>query len=253
MGKGIGRILVLLVAGALMLYSGSRTFHLLSSTLPAGQEILAVIALAAFDIGLVAWLLVFLRGAEGGLQRGISLLMVIVDLIGVVIGFMGDTLLTSGQTGILEQMAQSDRQTIILLTAGIVGINIAGTIFFHLADPGNQKRMATEAAKDQIEEQSLNAIKQQAALLAAELAPTIASDWVLQMRAQFTGSLADGQQQNLLNPPPGWTPPAKKPSLLDKLRSSQPPAVQPPPQIQPAQTMASEGSEIPKSTKRQKA
>lgn len=189
MGKKLGGILVLIVAGALMLYSASRTMHLLSATLPAGQEVLAVIALAAFDLGLVAWLLVFLRAAEGGLQRGIALLMVIVDLAGVVVGFLGDTLLSAGQTGLLAKMAEGDKQTVIMLTALVIAINIAGTVFYHLCSPDNLKRMTEEAARDKIQSQALAAIAQQANILAEELAPVIAADWVRNMRADFSAAL----------------------------------------------------------------
>ena len=240
MGKKLGTILVLIVAGALMLYSASRTMHLLTATLPAGQEILGAIALAAFDIGLVAWLIVFLRGAEGALQRGISLLMVIVDLCGVVIGFMGDTLLTSGQTGLLAAMAEGDKQTIIMLTAGVIAINIAGTIFYHMADPSNLRRMAEENARDKITTQSLKAIENEASTLAQELAPVIAADWVDQMRADFTAALKTVNRQS--------PAPAPNSSALDRIRRR----LTAPQEQAPMQTMATEGEEVetPKGKKR---
>ncbi len=188
--KKLGSILVLIVAGALMLYSASRTFHLLSLTLPAGQEVLGVIALAAFDLGLVAWTIVFLRGAEGGLQRGLALLLVLIDLCGVVVGFLGDTLLSAGQSGLLDKMGEGDKQTIIMLTAMVIAVNIAGAVFYHLASPDNLRRMAEESAKDKITTQSLKAIEQQANLLAEQMAPLIAADWVQNMRAEFSAPLS---------------------------------------------------------------
>lgn len=199
MGKKLGSILVLIVAGALMVYSASRTVHLLSETLPPGQEVLGVIALAAFDVGLVAWLIVFLKAAEGGLQRGIALLLVLVDLVGVVLGFLGDTLLTAGETGLLATMADGDKQTIVMLTASVIAANIAGTVFYHLASPENLRHMQEEAARDKIQHQSLQAISQQANLLAEQLAPVIAADWVRSMQAEFTAPLStkDGKQLTL--------------------------------------------------------
>jgi hypothetical protein len=38
MGRKLASYLVLLVAGALLIYSGAMTIHLLSQTLPRGQE-----------------------------------------------------------------------------------------------------------------------------------------------------------------------------------------------------------------------
>ena len=57
MKKAIASIFTLAVAGLLMIYSATRTVDLLSKTLPPGQEALAFLALAAFDGGLIAWLL----------------------------------------------------------------------------------------------------------------------------------------------------------------------------------------------------
>lgn len=236
MGKKLGSILVLIVAGALMLYSASRTMHLLAATLPPGQEILGVIALAAFDLGLVAWLIVFLKGAEGGLQRGIALLMVVIDLVGVVVGFLGDTLLTAGQTGLLAKLAEGDKQTIVMLTAGVIAANIAGAVFYHLCSPDNLRRMAEESAKDKIQSQALAAINQQANLLAEQLAPIIADDWVRQMQAEFMAALTDHTTEIKK------LPPAKvevKPSRLEKIK-----ARLAAPAAAPMSTMASEGEAL---------
>jgi hypothetical protein len=242
MSKKLGSILVLIVAGALMLYSASRTMHMLSATLPAGQEILAVIALAAFDLGLIAWLIIFLRGAAGGLQRGIALLMIVVDLLGVIVGFLGDTLMTSGDVGLLERMSMGDKQTIIMLTAFVIAVNIAGAVFYHMADPDNLRRMTEEAAKDKITGQALRAIETQASILANELAPQIAEDWVNQMRADFTAALTLHQRnRTVVLPPIAAAPP---PSPIRAMFSRQPPPVQP----SAPQTMAADGATAPKVT-----
>lgn len=209
MGKKLGSILVLIVGAGLMLYSMARTFHLLSATLPAGQEILAAVALLGFDLGLVAWLIVFLKGAEGGLQRSIAALMIVIDLIAVVAGFLGDTLLVSGQSGLLAALDASSRQTIVLVTAMAIAANIAAVVFYHMASPENLRRMAEESARDKIQNQSLQAISQQANLLAEQLAPIIAADWVRQMQAEFTAPLTGETQRKQL--------PAAKPD--EKVRS----------------------------------
>lgn len=191
MSKKLGGILVLLVGAGLMIYSMSRTFHLLSATLPAGQEVLAIVALLGFDLGLVAWLMTFLKGAEGGFQRAIAALMIVIDLIGVVAGFLGDTLLTAGNQGLLEAMDMGSKQTIIMVTAFVIAANIAAVVFFHMASPDNLRRMTEEAARDKIQTQALAAIAQQANILAEELAPVIAADWVRSMRADFSAALVE--------------------------------------------------------------
>jgi hypothetical protein len=212
MGKKLGSFLVLIVAAGLMIYSMSRTFHLLSATLPPGQEILAAIALLGFDLGLVAWLVTFLKSAEGAGQRAIAALMIIVNLIAVVIGFMGDTLLTAGQSGLLEAMDMGSRQTIVMITAAAIACNIAATIFYHMADPANLRRMTEESARDKITSQALAAISQQANLLAEELAPVIAADWVRSMRADFSAALVEPRDDVKRLP-------AAQPSRLDTIKA----------------------------------
>lgn len=211
MGKKLGSILVLIVAAGLMIYSMSRTFHLLSATLPPGQEILAAVALLAFDLGLVAWTIVFLKAAEGGIQRAIAMLMIVVNLICVCVGFMGDTLLVSGDSGLLQVLDMSSRQTIVMITAAAIAANIAATIFYHMADPANLRRMTEESARDKITSQALAAISQQANILAEELAPVIAADWVRSMRADFSAALVEPRDEVKRLP-------AAQPSRLDAIK-----------------------------------
>jgi hypothetical protein len=86
-----------------MIYSASRTLALLQLTLPAGQGDMAFLALAAFDGGLVAWVLTFMFGASGAYQRGISALMIIVCLAGVIVGFGADSILGALNGGIVAK------------------------------------------------------------------------------------------------------------------------------------------------------
>jgi D-alanyl-D-alanine dipeptidase len=243
MSKKLGGILVLLVGGGLMLYSMARTFHLLSATLPPGQEVLAIIALLGFDGGLVAWTTIFLRGAEGGFQRSIALLMVLVDLVGVVAGFLGDTLLTSGEVGLLAAMDAGSKQTIILVTAFVIAANIAAVIFYHIADPASLRRMTEENARDKITSQALAAIAQQANVLAEELAPVIAADWVRSMRADFSAALIDRDVKQL----PAARPVRRvvvqsQPSAIDRMKSRLSEAIAP--ASGEVVTLASEGEAI---------
>lgn len=197
MSKKLASYLVLLVAGALMIYSGARTFDLLSQTLPKGQEVLAFLALLAFDGGLIAWLAVFMFGAHGGAQRAIAMLMILVCLTGIVIGFGGDTLLTASRNGLIADV--NIGMTALILTTLIIAANITATVFFHVLSPENQKRMAEENARAQIEDAALESIKSQAQQLAQEIAPTVASAWVADMRAHYLSQLSPAaQSQHLL-------------------------------------------------------
>jgi 4-amino-4-deoxy-L-arabinose transferase-like glycosyltransferase len=217
MGKKLASYLVLLVAGALMIYSGARTFHLLSQTLPKGQEVLAFLALLAFDGGLVAWLAVFMFGAQGGAQRAIAMLMICVSLIGIVLGFGGDTLMTAADNGMIQDA--SIGMSALILTTLIIAANIAAVTFYHVLSPENQRRMAEESARSQIEDAALGSIKSQAQQLSQELAPIVAAAWVADMRAHYLAQLTPEAQSKALSAPKPAQLESAKPSKLDEIKS----------------------------------
>jgi hypothetical protein len=196
MGKKLASYLVLLVAGALLIYSGARTYHLLSQSLPKGQEVLAFLALLAFDGGLIAWLAVFMFGAQGAAQRAIAMLMICVSLIGIVLGFGGDTLMTAAANGLIQDASVG--MSALILTTLIIGANICAVTFYHVLSPENQKRMAEENARGQIEDAALESIKSQAQQLSQELAPIVAAAWVADMRAHYLAQLTPEAQRKAL-------------------------------------------------------
>ncbi len=197
MFKKVASLMVLLVAGGLMIYSASRTLALLQMTLPPGQKDVAFLALLAFDGGLIAWLLTFMFGAEGAWQRAISGVMVAVCLVGVVIGFGADSLIGASANGMID-MDKGLSLTAILLTTGIIAANIAATVFYHMLSPENRRRMASEAARDRIEQASLKAIEQEANSLAGQIAPVVASAWVRDMEAQYAHGLTASRSRAAL-------------------------------------------------------
>ena len=72
-------------------------------TLPADKQVLAYFGLAALDGGLLAWLLAYLHGSHGGWQRGIAIMMVLVDFIGAVAMFTLDTIYNTGKAGLIQR------------------------------------------------------------------------------------------------------------------------------------------------------
>lgn len=197
MFKRIGALLVTILAIALLVYSASRSLDFISLTLPADKQILAWFGLAALDGGLICWLLAYMYGSSGGWQRGISLLMVIVDLVGAVVMFSMDTLYNTGQAGLTAQMSPGDIQTAVLALSGIIALNIAATVAHHLTEPGRMRSQAEEEAFGAIEEAALKQVAQNAGSLAAELAPQIAGDWMVNTRAKYQAALGAGHPLSL--------------------------------------------------------
>lgn len=183
MRQKMSTALITVMGVALLIYTASRTLSFLRMTLPASSQDTAYLALVAFDGGLLLWTLYYLHGARGPWQRGISALMVMVDLAGVVIGFAADTMWTAAGHG-LAQMAQSDAQTAILAMVAIIALNVAAVVVCHLTSPDALLAQAEEEARDKITIATLQQIGQNAVQLASELAPKLAADWQARTRQQ---------------------------------------------------------------------
>ena len=200
MFKKIGSLLVTLLALALLVYSASRSLNFISMTLPKDRSILAWFGLAALDGGLICWLLAYLYGSRGAWQRGIALLMVLVDLAGCVLMFTADSLYETGKVGLTTAFTQEEMMTFTLALSGIIAMNIAATVAHHLTDPDKLKAQSEEEAFHKINELALQKLAANADALAAELAPQIANDWMYQTRAKYMNMLGKGQGLALPSP-----------------------------------------------------
>lgn len=180
----IGLLLVNLLGLALLVYTGSRTADFIGLTLPANQQALAFVGLAAFDGGLVGWAVFYLRGARGPWQRAIALLMIVASLAGVILAFAGDTLFRAAQRGTLAAADPAMTLTVIYGMAAVIALNIAALIGVHVADPAARRQAAEQDAQDQIADATTTQIAERTAALAAELAPQRAQAWLDDMRAR---------------------------------------------------------------------
>jgi hypothetical protein len=187
--KKIGSLMVVLLGLLLLVYSAMRSLDFIELTLPADKKIMAVFGLAALDGGLLAWLLAYLHGSKGGWQRAVSLLMVGVDLLGSVAMFTADTLYNMGTSGITAALSVEQMTNAALALSGIIALNIAATVAFHIVEPEKLREAAEEEAFSRVEEKTLKQIKANAESLAAELAPTLAADWMRQTKAKYTAHL----------------------------------------------------------------
>jgi hypothetical protein len=190
----LGTILATVLGAVLMIYTASRTVHFIRSTLDAEQQVLAFIALAAFDGGAVIWLILFLRGASGRWQKALALSMFVLDVAALIGAFILDTLLTSGRSGLIAALSPDEVRAGILFLSLVIAANVVAVLVFHALDPEAMRLAAERDARDKIEEAALKAIATQADTLAAQLAPVQAAAWVAQMRARVLAGIetADG-------------------------------------------------------------
>ncbi len=220
MFKKLGVLIALVLGAVLLVYSAMRSLDFISLTLPPDRQILAYFGLAALDGGLIAWLLSYLYGSRGW-QRAIAFVMVIVDLAGAVAMFTLDTLYNTGKAGMTTALTPQELENAVLALSGIIALNIAAVVAHHMTDPDQLRAQAEEEAFSKVEDATLKQIAKNADQLAAQLAPTLAADWMRQTQARYMAYVGTG----------------KIPTLLDaKAQAVTPPAITAPiiaPQAQP--------------------
>jgi hypothetical protein len=113
MKRVLATLFVTAVALVLAAYSAMRSLDFIQITLPPEQAAMGYLALIATEGGIFCWLLYFLYGAEGSWQRGLALLMTAIDLIGSIVLFTADTLLRSGERGLVGAMAPGEVRQVI--------------------------------------------------------------------------------------------------------------------------------------------
>lgn len=182
-----GGVMIWLIAGALLIFTGFRSVHLVSSTLPPDAQILGFAALAALDLGLIAWLVYATRGARGA-QRTIAVLMIVVDLAGVSAAVIGDTFLIAGGGAANDLVS-----TVALWVLPIIVIaNVGATVACHLLDPNQALVDADRALDDELRWQLANGIKSNASQVAAGVTPAAIEARQREMIAGFLAGMKDG-------------------------------------------------------------
>ncbi len=188
----ISGLLVTALGLALLVYSAARSLDFISLTLPPDKQVLAWFGLAALDGGLVLWLLHFLYSARGAWQRGIALLMIVIDFLGAAGMFTLDTLYRTGEAGMTTTLSPESIRAAVLALSGVIALNVAATVATHVLDPEARRQMAAEEAQDAIQEAALTKLTEQAPNLAAELAPILAQDYLARTRARYLSLLGNG-------------------------------------------------------------
>ena len=183
--KKLGNLVISVLGGLLLIYSATRSYNFIALTLPADSQILAFFGLAALDGGLIAWLLSYLHGSRGAWQRGISLIMIIVDVIGAIVFFSLDTLYQTGVNGLTVSLTSAGIQTAVLGLSGVIGLNIVASVAHHIFEPERMKEAAELEAFDIVDDLIIKKISANAEQLAAQVAPLLAADWQEKTRARY--------------------------------------------------------------------
>ena len=188
LNRNLARIVFYLVVVVLFTWTASLTVSFIQNALPDAFWLVPFLGLVVFDGGLLAWMIVFLSYAEGGIQRATALILTIFNLIGVGLMVVSEILLDGQQlTAAPEALG-----TIAIWSIGIWTIaNVAGVVMFHLGDNEARKEMAIQAEKDAVFEGALKELQKMRAGaqagLARELSSVMFSKMVADLHADHDG------------------------------------------------------------------
>ena len=195
--KFVALVAFFVIGGGLLVYAASRSLDFVQSTLPVKDQVLGYFALLATSGGMIGWLLVFLYRADGIIQRGTALLMVLIDFLGEAALFTMDTLYRSGENGLVGQMTQDEIRTVILAMSGLIALNIFATLIFELGRMEVLKEIAEGAARDLVMFKALAQIERDSERVADEMMPEIVDQWRGNFRSAYGSAdrLGLGQYQ----------------------------------------------------------
>jgi hypothetical protein len=159
------KVLFYIFCVVIVVWTGSLTVSFVTRVMP-GAGVEPFLALAVFDGGAICWLLVFLSYSKGLGQRSVSLLMMVMDLIGIGLMTVAE-LLMGGQTftDAPEQLGSVAVWAIALWTIA----NVIAAYSFHVLSPSAMKEIAMGVAKDKVEAQGIKYLEDNLSKLGEQL------------------------------------------------------------------------------------
>lgn len=152
LARTIARLTFYAVAAVLFLWTASLTYTFVAGALPNLGWYVPLLSLVVFDVGIVAWMTVFLNYSEGAMQRAIALLACALDLIGVGLMVIAEILL-GGQSW---AVAPENLGEYAIWAIGVWTIaNLVAVVLFHLGSPEARRQMAIQSQKDAVLEAAL--------------------------------------------------------------------------------------------------
>ena len=136
-GIGIGDLIVLLLDAVLLVYTAWRSYDFLTTTVPTGFEILALVGLWGLDIGAIAWSLVWIFGSSSKYQDWTSMTFFIIDLVGVILTSMTDSMMYGAKDGAMTGVLSGVATVAIPL---VVVSNVVAGFIYHMTSPETKAR-----------------------------------------------------------------------------------------------------------------
>lgn len=194
LARTIARLTFYAVATVLLLWTASLTYSFVASALPGLGWYVPLLSLVVFDIGMLAWMFVFLNYSEGSMQRAIALLACAFDLVGLGLMVVAEILL-GGQSWAVapENLGEYAIWGIGIWTIG----NVVAVVLFHLGSPEARRQMAIQAQKDAVLEAALQNLDSRRIADGGRLADSLSET----MYRQLVSELLATEEQNAASSP----------------------------------------------------
>jgi hypothetical protein len=189
------------------------------------DPVLKFMAIALFDGGVIGWLLAYVAKAKGTPQRGISLLMTVLDFIGVAAMAIAGIYL-GGQT--LADVPTWVGGLVVVATIIATVLNAGAYYFYHASDPDVLEAIQTQELEDTLNEEALDQARYQVERKARELGSIIANRVTARMKyrmrlpmteqevSEWNGNIVDAEAYDPAALPP---PPQADPGFMETLKS----------------------------------
>ena len=164
-GIGFGDIIVLMLDAVLLVYTAWRSFDFLTTTVPDGFQILALIGLWGLDIGAVAWSLVWIFGSSARYQDWVSMAFFLIDLTGVFLTSITDSLMYGSKDGAMTAVLIGITTVAVPV---VVFANVAAGFIYHMTSPETKSRRSDRKAKAEHSEKMSEIRKMERDLIYAE-------------------------------------------------------------------------------------
>ncbi len=224
MKKFVTGIVALLFGIAVIGFTIKLTYDTMTILFPQ-DPILRWVSIALYDGGVIAWLLTYIARAMGTPQRGISLVMTVLDFLGVVAMVIAGIYL-SGQT--LADIPPWVGSAVVNVTIIAATLNAGAIYFYHASAPDVIEGIQTQELEDTLREEALEQARMQVERSAQQLGAIIANRVTARMKyrlrlpmteqegAEWRGEVVDAQAYDPASLPP---PPVQQETFWSALKS----------------------------------
>jgi hypothetical protein len=189
MSKQAAKVIFYALAAMVFLWTASLSYRFLADVLPGFGRSLPAVGLIVLDLGVIAWLVVFVHLAEGVAQRLVSLVMCLLCLLGVGLVVAAEILL-AGQT--ITDAPSWLGWAAVWGLAGFSFATVAGVVLFHLTSPENRMSMKIRAEQDALFDASLDQLASKRQAISERVADRMSDKMladVLEAAGESTGQI----------------------------------------------------------------